>query len=286
MAEILLSAFADEYNKNIDLQLEMLSRRGVKYIEPRFIGDKNVADLTVNEANELKSKLDAMGISASAIGSPIGKINLADDFSAHLEKAKNTFEVASVLGAKNIRMFSFYIRDGESREQARDEVIDKLGRLLMLADEYSLTLCHENEAKIYGETDEYCLDLLTVFDGKLRAVFDMGNFVLDGCTPYPTGYEMLKDYIEYFHIKDSLASGAIVPAGKGEARIADILTAHKKYAKRDFFISLEPHLETFSGLNKLVGKSFENPYKFESPEAAFLSGLDALEEILTGINQK
>ena len=115
MSKILLSAFADEYNKNIDEQIKMLNSRGIKYIEPRFIGDKNVADLTCEESKELKNKLDAAGISASAIGSPIGKINLADDFEEHLEKAKNTFEVASTLGARNIRMFSFYLRDGETR---------------------------------------------------------------------------------------------------------------------------------------------------------------------------
>ena len=283
MANILLSAFADEYNKSIDEQIKMLSAEGVKYLEPRFIGDKNIADLNAAESRELAKKLADAGIGVSAIGSPIGKINLADDFDAHLEKAKNVFEVANVLGAKNIRMFSFYLRDGESREQARGEVIEKLGKLLDLADSFAVTLCHENEAKIYGETDAYCLDLLKSFGGRLKAVFDMGNFVLDGCTPYPFGYEMLKEYIEYFHIKDSLACGAIVPAGKGEAHIAEILSAHKKYADRDFYISLEPHLETFAGLNKLVGKSFENPYKFESPEAAFLAGLGSLREILENI---
>ena len=283
MAKILLSAFADEYNKDIDVQLEMLNSRGVKYIEPRFIGDKNIASLDAKEADGLAKKLTAAGISCSAIGSPLGKINLADDFAAHLEQAKNTFEVANRLGAKNIRMFSFYLREGESREAARGEVVEKLAKLLDLAESYSVTLCHENEAKIYGETDEYCLDILKEFGGRLKAVFDMGNFVLDGCKPYPKGYEMLRDYIEYFHIKDSLASGAIVPAGKGEANIAEIIKAHKAYAKGDFFITLEPHLETFSGLNKLVGKSFENPYKFESPEAAFLAGLDALEGILSEI---
>ncbi len=283
MAKILLSAFADEYNRNIDEQIKMLTSRGLKYIEPRFVNEKNIADLTACEANELAKKLSDNGIGVSALGSPLGKINLADDFSAHLEKAKNTFEVANILGTKNIRMFSFYLRDGATREESRGEVVEKLGALLELADSYSVTLCHENEAKIYGETDEYCLDLLKTFNGRLKAVFDMGNFVLDQCKPYPKGYEMLKDYIEYFHIKDSLAAGAIVPAGKGEAHISDILKAHKAYAKRDFYISLEPHLQTFSGLNVLTNVTFDNPYKYDTPEAAFLAGLDALEDILREI---
>ena len=283
MAEILLSSFADEYNADPRLNLAFLKREGVRYIEPRFIGGKNVADLTECEAKEYKGLLEEFGVSASAIGSPIGKINLADDFDAHIEKAKRCFANANILGASLIRMFSFYLREGESRNDARGEVIEKLGKLLDVADSFGVTLCHENEAKIYGETPEYCLDLMKSFGGRLKAVFDMGNFVLDGCRPFPDGYELLKDYIAYFHIKDSLPEGAIVPAGCGKANIAEILAAHKAYAKSDFFISLEPHLETFAGLNKLVGKTFENPYKFKSPEDAFENALIALRKILANI---
>ncbi len=46
----------------------------------------------------------------------------------------------------------------------------------------------------------------------------MGNFVLDGHDPIKA-YNLLKDHVEYFHIKDSLYAGTIVPAGKGEAKI-------------------------------------------------------------------
>lgn len=283
MAEILLSAFSDEYSRDIDKQIEMLSKEGIKYIEPRFIGEKSISDLSYSEAKELKRKLDACDIGVSAIGSPLGKINLADDFEVHLDRAKNTFEVANVLEAKRIRVFSFYLREGMSRDDSFPEVTEKMAALLELADRYSLTLCHENEALIYGERDEDCEKLLKFFEGRLKCVFDMGNFVLDGCNPYPYGYALLKDYIEYFHIKDSLAAGAIVPAGEGEAHIEDILRAHKNYAKKDFFITLEPHLETFSGLNQLVGKKFNNPYKFSSQEEAFISGLKALRDIMARI---
>ena len=105
--------------------------------------------------------------------------------------------------------------------------------------------------------------------GGLKCVFDMGNFVLDGCEPYPRAYEMLKEYIEYFHIKDSLSSGSIVLPGCGEARIKDIIEAHTKNAEKDFFISLEPHLETFEGLSEIATKKFDNPYVYNSREEAF-----------------
>ncbi len=283
MSKILISAFADEYDRDPLEQARFLEKRGVHFIEPRFVGGTNIADLAENEVKEYAKLLADHGVRASAIGSPLGKINLADDFECHLELAKNCFNNANLMGAKYIRMFSFYLRDGQSRADARAEVIDKLGRLVNLADEYGLTLCHENEAKIYGESPEACLDIITALDGRLKAVFDMGNFVLDGHSPYPYGYELLRDHIAYFHIKDSMSVGAIVPPGCGEARIADILAAHKAYTGSDFFVTLEPHLETFDGLNKLVGKAFDNPYKFESAKAAFTAALDKLEGIVSSI---
>ena len=280
MKNILVSAFADEYSPDLDIQLDMLSENGIKYIEPRFLLGKNVADLTESEAKFVASKLSAAKIGVSAIGSPLGKINLADDFDSHLDKARRVYETANIIGARNIRMFSFYPHEGRSLTECRGEVIEKLGRMIELADSCGVTLCHENEAKIYGESPDACLDILTVFGGKLRAVFDMGNFVLDGYRPYPDAYEKLAEHIEYFHIKDSLYKGAIVPPGCGEAQIAEILTAHAEKSGKEFFITLEPHLETFDGLNALVGKSFENPYKFESPEKAFLTAVKNLKEIL------
>ena len=283
MSKIIISAFADEYDHDPHQQGEFLESRGVNYIEPRFISGKNIASLTAEETREYADLLLKHGVRAFAIGSPIGKINLADDFDAHLELARNCFNNARIMGAKYIRMFSFYLRDGQSRDDARDEVIEKLGRLIDLADEYGVILCHENEANIYGETPDRCLDILSAFGGRLKAVFDMGNFVLDGCPPFPAAYELLKDYIAYFHIKDSMSIGAIVPPGLGEANIKEILAAHKSYVDSDIVVTLEPHLETFDGLNKLVGKTFENPYKFETPKIAFSTALDKLEGILAEI---
>ena len=89
---------------------------------------------------------------------------------------------------------------------------------MRLSEEHGVTLCHENEALIYGESPEKCLEILEYFNGRLKAVLDMGNFVLDGYNPM-NAYKLLEKNIEYFHIKDALYAGAIVPAGKGEAQI-------------------------------------------------------------------
>ena len=41
MAKVLLSAFADEYSKDIDVQIQLCREQKISYLEPRFINEKN-----------------------------------------------------------------------------------------------------------------------------------------------------------------------------------------------------------------------------------------------------
>lgn len=270
MEKWILSAFADEYCSDLRGQVEALQSFGIGHIELRFLDGKNVSQLTAQEATESCRVLEDGGIRVSALGSPVGKFRLEENFDTHLELVRRVYENANILKTDKIRMFSFYPRPGETREQCRQEVLDKLNILVELADSFGLKLCHENEAGLYGESPEQCLELMEAFGGRLKTVFDMGNYTLGGYEPWPHGYELLKDYIAYFHIKDALAAGAIVPAGLGEAKIREILHAHSDYTGRPVLLSLEPHLQTFDGLNKLVNAvGFENPYQFPNQQAAF-----------------
>lgn len=280
MGNWILSAFADEYCGDLAGQIRILQQLQIPNIELRFLDGKNVASLSAREALQVKQQLDDGGIQVSALGSPLGKIRLGEDFAAHTELAKQAFENANILDTRNIRVFSFYLPEGKDRTQCRGEVIDQLGTLLELAESRGLQLCHENEANIYGQDPEHCLDLMQAFDGRLKCVFDMGNFVLDGCSPWPEGYELLKHHIAYFHIKDSLAQGAVVPAGRGQANIRQILHAYRAEFQRDVLLTVEPHLQTFDGLNKLVGKTFENPYQFPTAQEAFLEGVRSTRALL------
>lgn len=278
MANILLSAFSDEYAKDFEEQLSAMTRFGISHIELRFIDGENVSLLSDEKRIAVRNALDRHGITVSAIGSPLGKIRLSDDMEAHIHTARRVFETAGLLGVKYIRVFSFYPPKGEDITLMEGEVTTALSRLLALAREYGVTLCHENEAKIYGDTPERVRRLLDHFEGELKCVFDMGNYVLEGVDPL-AAYSLLQKDIAYFHIKDALAAGAIVPPGKGEAKIGEILSLHRAIAKEDFFVSLEPHLECFSGLNALVGRSFENPYKYKDEKAAFTDAVVKFKEL-------
>jgi sugar phosphate isomerase/epimerase len=259
------------------VSLEEASRFGIMITDSE---GRSVSELSTDEAKELKKHLDEKEIKVSAIGSPLGKIRLDGDMKGHMEKAARVFEIANIMETKLVRVFSFYAPEGKDITAMRGEAFNALEKLVLTAREYGVTLCHENEAKIYGDVPERCREIIDYFGGELKCVFDMGNFVLEEVDPFPSAYELLKKDIAYFHIKDALSEGAIVPPGKGEAKIAQILAAHKQYAKEDFFVSLEPHLQLFSGLNALVGRSFENPCQYPDAKTAFTDAVIKLKELI------
>ena len=279
MTNIKLSAFADEYKSSFEGQIEGLLKFGIKYIELRHLDGKNVSLLTENEAKDARRALDRAGIKVSAIGSPLGKIKLDGDIKGHLETARKVFETSNIMDAPLVRVFSFYAPDGKNIVDMRDEVIERFSELVELSRSFGVKLCHENEAKIYGDVPERCLDIVEQFGGEVGCVFDMGNFVLDGVDPV-AAYELLKKHIAYFHIKDALYEGAIVPPGCGDAKIPEILLRHIKYANDEFFTSLEPHLELFSGLGEIAVRKFDNPYKYTNAECAFEDAVLRYKEII------
>ncbi len=244
------SAFADEISPDLNTQISVLKKYSINHIEARGVDGKNISDYTVSEIKEVKKVLDDNGFYISALGSPIGKIQITDDFVPELDKFKNTLDLAAELNTKYIRMFSFFMDTARAAEY-RDEVLERWNQYLAAAKGYPVLLLHENEKGIYGDTAERCFDLLTTLNSpQLRATFDPANFVQCGEDTLKA-YELLKEFVEYMHIKDAmLTTGEVVPAGYGDGNVKAILDALK--AKNwSGFLSFEPHLADFAGFSDL-----------------------------------
>lgn len=285
MVKFITSAFADEYSDLLDEQIEALQKFGIGCIELRHADGKGVAEMTEEDVAAIKAKLDAAGIKVSAIGSPIGKVKLDGDLDAHFAMARRIFKMANVFGAKHVRVFSFYPPDGENIYDHKEAVYRNMRKLLDVADEYGVVLCLENESRLYGDTPESCYELCEAFSGRLKIVFDTGNYALKGVETYPYAYNLLKKHIEYFHIKDAVYDsatgvGTVVPAGCGDAKIKEILNEYAKNSQTDVFVSLEPHLMDFGGLAALGGKSFENLKSYDSPKDGFSDGAEHFVKLL------
>lgn len=279
MKKVIFSAFTDEYAKDFAGQVECAKRFRLDCMELRNADGVSVANMELPQVKRYAEILRGEGIGVSAVGSPLGKVTLDSNLDAHMETARKIFEFANILGTPNVRMFSFYGPRDIPVTQCREQVVDALGRMLTVAEQFGVTLCHENEARIYGDIPERCLKLVQTLPG-LQCVFDMGNFVLEQVEPYGA-YQLLKPYVKYFHIKDALSAGAVVPPGKGEAQIEKIITGHTADGAQPTVITLEPHLQTFDGLNALVGRSFDNPYKYPDPQTAFADAVEKLKEMLS-----
>lgn len=283
MAEFLLSAFADEAGGGLLSQIEALKANGLTHIEPRGLDEGNISNYTADQAKAVKKILDEQGIGVSSIGSHFGKINIKDDFTAHFDSFKQCVENACILGTQNIRMFSFYMPEGEDPAIYRDAVFERLEMMADFSRKADIWCCHENEKGIFGDVDDRCLDILKTFEGKIKGIFDPANFIQCKVEILPA-YEKLKDYIEYVHIKDCrMKDGFVVPCGKGDGNVEELI---RRFNLKDgkHFLTLEPHLKVFDGLKdlELTGGSESVKEEFEYPtnRDAFNAACDAFHAVL------
>lgn len=273
--KFVFSAFADEIDACFDKQLEALQTLGIRFLELRGVDGKSFVTLDDEEVQTVGNKLKNAGIGLSALGSPIGKIDVTGDFEAHKKLFARIMDIGEKLDCRRIRMFSFY-PGSLDRKAFEARVFAWLDELLSMAEARGFTLCHENEKDIYGCSPEEELALLSHFGGRLKAVLDPGNFAfckLDASKGYP----LLKDYVSYFHIKDADEDGTIVPPGKGVAHLQETLRAVADDRRgQTVLLTMEPHLMVFDGLASLSKlDDIRHKYTFASPFEAFRSAYEA-----------
>ncbi len=277
MKNVRIYAFADEACSRVDGQIEALLRNDLDGLEIRGVDGTNISDISLEKAREVKSKLDANGLCVFSIGSPIGKIGINDEFEIHLDKFKHTIELAHILGAKNMRLFSFYI-DGDAYGY-KDKVLERMNKLAEVSRGSGITLCHENEKGIFGDIPERCAVIHENIP-EIKAVFDPANFVQCGVNTLDA-YGKLKNYIHYMHIKDALFDGRVVPSGYGEGNVSDIVTDLIENGKT--FFTLEPHLTVFEGLSGLERegeKSNIGSFSYPDANTAFDAAVTAFDKII------
>lgn len=273
-------AFADEASANIDEQIKAMKENKLDGLEIRNVDGVNISRITKEKAEEVRKKLDDAGLRVWTIGSPIGKIDIEkDDFALHTEKFKHTLELADILGAENIRLFSFFT-PAENRDSYKDKVIERLSAFCEIAKGSGITLCHENEKGIYGDIPERCLEIHKALP-EMKAIFDPANYVQCEVDTLKA-WEMIKPYVKYLHIKDALADGNVVPAGKGIGNVKFILDDYIRNGGGN--VTVEPHLTVFDGLKALEKEGDTSVvgevYKYSSNTEAFSAAVSALRELI------
>lgn len=272
-----LSGFGDEIDPDPRVQIAVLKALGAEHIEVRSAWGVNVVDLSDEQLTELAALLKSSGMGVSAVASPIGKVDISLDAELEVARLQRIIRVAHALETPRIRIFSFFRGEDVPVESTRDAVMTRMRALADEAEREKVTLLHENEKDIYGDTPERVLDIVeSVGSPALRLAWDSANFVQVGVAhPHDDGFAMLRPYVDYLQVKDAdAATGKVVPAGQGDGQVLKTIEAlvADGYAG---FASLEPHLDEAHALG-----GFSGPAAFGEAARA-LAGLLATAGVAT-----
>ncbi len=282
MATYILSAFSDEAAKSLDGQIAALHHNGIRFMETRFIDDKPVYLMEPYELDAMRRKLDENGIAVSSVATFIGKKPITSVFEESMEEMKKAVRAAHILGARYIRLFSFYVEPSEY-ELYRDEVMMRMEKLTEYALLHDVIPCHENESGIYGQDPAQVGDLYRSVPG-LGGIFDAANYLAHGDDVIDGLLETMPA-LEYLHIKDAFAGEdrVIVPVGEGDGRYAEVLAMTDAAVDGPVFLTLEPHLMEFGGYASIDKLALKGAHVYASPDEAFDAAADALRTLLSNM---
>jgi sugar phosphate isomerase/epimerase len=204
--------------------------------------------------------MSARGISVCGLSTPFFKCDLDVDEGAvrgrmHLAQARGRSEqiemlrrcagLAHAFDCKLIRVFTFW-RKGDLTPSIEEQIVDAFAEPVEVAGEEGVTLGLENEHACYiGTGAEAARIISKVNSPNLRSVWDPGNALLAGETPFPDGYEAVMPFVAHVHVKDATPTAT---AGQfdwcviGEGAI-DYVGQFDALRRRDYdgYISLETH---------------------------------------------
>ena len=240
-----ISFINDEYSANIDDALDFAVKNGLKYIELRKIGDKNVTDLTRDEAFLLSEKIANAGILVSSIASPFLKWRLDETkFSCMgqpMASEKDYFislmDLADIFGAPNIRIFSYLKQDSLSIE----DLGQKLDVYSQMALDRGISLLLENDGICNIDTVASMHRLFELYGfSNIFPLLDFGTMVASEDDYAPNELQDLVNKCLYFHIKDYDADlKRYVVIGEGNVDFEELLS--EKMADPAVVFSLEGH---------------------------------------------
>ena len=241
-ADLKVCLITDEVSPSLEEGLSFARAEGINTIDLRVIDGRNVLDLSRNELADTARRVGVAGLSVSCICTPLlkwsppGKSshNKGDQFGFDLADRTphdvyvQAFEAAEILGARNLRIFSYLAYDGYRVDDLRGPVDD----LLRLAEKLDMKLHVENEGVCNVVSFSELETLVTTYrHPRLRALPDIANAYRRGRPPSAADLARLLPFTDMLHFKDySDTANRFVAVGEGDipfaALLAETLPAH------------------------------------------------------------
>ena len=214
-----LAAITDEFAADLETALAAMQQLGFAEAELRLIGGKNIVELTDGEIAAARETVERRGMRVVSIASPLLKYVLPggaeieqrfqkDVFGAsytfddHERLTRRALDVAQALGARIIRVFSFW-RTSEPR-RSFPAIVEALGPLCDAAAARGLQIGLENEFACNAGTAEEAAAVLEMLPHPaLGLIWDPANMAVLGGVPFPDGYSQLPvGRLLHVHVKD------------------------------------------------------------------------------------
>ncbi len=245
-ASFMIGAFGDEIADDLETQLQALNDLKIPCLELRAAWGVNVLNLSDEQVARVRALCEEYGVTVSALGSPIGKSPIEAPIETEVENLRRVIEIGRQLGTENIRIFSFHPpgdSDSVDYDSYVDSAIERIGRLVEVAEAEGVMLLLENEKGIVGDTLERCVKLVDALESeRLVFLWDPANFVQVGeARLTERGWPLLRDRVGYVHIKDCTLDGTVKAAGEGDGQVPELLTELVSSGYKGM-LALEPHL--------------------------------------------
>lgn len=283
-----LGVFTDEIDQDFQRAVDVACEFGLKGLEIRSVWDTKVQDLTEEQVRRMKEIMAGTGLVVCSIGSPFYKCDIDDpaERAEHIEILKRCIRLAEEFECPVVRGFTFW-RKGNP-EDRWDEILEAYAEPARLAAASGITIGIENEAStMLGTGRDVARFVRQLNHPNVRVAWDTANGYYDGETPYPDGYEQVKDLICHVHLKDvrpnpETGKPECCEVGKGEVDIRGqfLALARDGYGA---FVSLETHWRPTAldeeTLNRPGGSAFSL-----NAETATRICLQNIREILEELN--
>jgi len=252
-SDLTLCLITDEVSPSLDEGLAFARAEGIGTVDLRVIDGRNVLALSRGELAGAAQRVRAAGLSVSCICTPLlkwsppGKVSQAkgDQFGFELGDRKpgvvyaQAFEAAEILGARNLRIFSYLAYDGYCVDDLHGPIDD----LLALAEKFDMKLHVENEGvcNIAGFAELEAL--VTAYrHPRLRALPDIANAYRTGLPPSAADLARLLPFTDILHFKDYANSAQrFVALGEGDIPFAALLAATLPAHETPLTLTIETH---------------------------------------------
>ena len=256
LSEIKLGVTTDEIDEDPRVAAEFLSRFGLHYAEVRSVWGKYNTEQPVEKIRDMRAAFDAHQVQTSIVDTPVFRGAIPADASsldrewAQLDAA---MERAAILGAKQLRIFAFIPKDGNTRDtSAYPRTYELLREAAARAGRRGLRVAVENLEGSYVLTGADSARLQKAVDvDNLGINWDPNNAATGGEIAFPDGYRQL-DPARIFnvHLRDyrHREDGKVVwtAVGAGEFDNLGQIRALRDNGYRGSF-TLETHWRTPQG---------------------------------------